>query len=176
MAEFLLRHRVEPLGIDWSISSAGTHAIGGHPMHRHTARLLHDRGITVPDSWRTRPVDRDLLLDSDLILTATRQQRSMLVERAPDSLAKTFTILQFARYAESTRDMGAWDPHRQDGRQLLQSLNRSEVSQRPEDDDLADPVGRWYRPFKVCALLLDRAFDGILGERDNRPVTSPTGR
>ncbi|SDS49993.1 arsenate reductase/protein-tyrosine-phosphatase family protein [Microlunatus soli] len=161
MAEFLLRHRVQQLGLDWTVSSAGTLALPGHQMHPNTARLLRARGMVDPD-WRTRRVDTHSLSGSDLVLTATREHRAAVVDTEPGLRDNVYTILQFADRVNAVRQAGIWDPLRDTSDKLLTALRRSEIPGNGQD--LSDPVGRRYRPFKACARVLDHANDMIFGQ------------
>lgn len=161
MAEFLLRRRAQEAGLNWEISSAGTMAISGRQMHPNTARLLRARGLVDPD-WRTHRVDVHNLGAADLVLTATREHRAVVVDAEPDLLGRVYTILQFATRVDAARQAGIWDPTRDSSAALLTAVARSELPGNGADD-LSDPVGRRYRPFKICARVLDTAGNMIFG-------------
>ena len=66
MAEALLR---KGLGADAEItvSSAGIAALVGFPAAEHAVQLMHESGLDISDH-HARQLDRDLIVDADLIL------------------------------------------------------------------------------------------------------------
>lgn len=72
----------------WAVSSAGLTPATGHPLCPIVARLLDDDG----EGHRPVGVDEDSLAASDLILTASRQERHLLAQRAPTLRERTFTF------------------------------------------------------------------------------------
>jgi protein-tyrosine phosphatase len=161
MAEFLLRQACSDNGLQWEISSAGTHAVSGQSMHKHVRRLLNDRGVPI-DGWQTRRVDSVMVQEADVILTATRQHRALLVNARTELLGKTYPILRFAKLAEYARTTHNWFPRQDSATALLQTADRAELAGGVMDD-LPDPMGKSYREFRRCAGLLDEAIDRILG-------------
>ncbi|QDP95183.1 low molecular weight phosphatase family protein [Microlunatus elymi] len=170
MAEFLLRDVVARRGLDWRVGSAGTHARPGRGMDEKASRLLHSRGIDVGD-WCSRRVERWMLENSQLILTATREHRTMIVGSRPDLMARTFPLLQFAALAEVAHANALVPRPRHltgtsslDGTSLLEAVKsaQGQTQIQPDDVDLADPVGRSYRRFRACAEVIDRAIRQML--------------
>jgi protein-tyrosine phosphatase len=147
-------------------TSAGTRAYAGSPMHRSSADVLAECGVD-PAGFVSRTVDAAALTAADLILTATREQRSACLMLAPGAVRKTFTLRQFARFAGAIlpdhggSGAGAIPPgHGGSGtvpdhmRALLDRINatRHTVPAVPgEQDDLPDPVGQPIEAFRVCA-------------------------
>lgn len=179
MAEFLFRTALADIGIDWDVASAGTDAMVGLPMDSQALRLLNSRQIKVL-GWSTSAVTPAMLRDSDLVLTATRRHRGVLVQAVPDAVTKTFPILQFSRLVSisatgrahwSPRDSASWPGSLRSLSELARSLPSSAA------DDLLDPVGQPYRHFRNCARTVDRAIAAILAsgcEASEKPV--PAGR
>lgn len=163
LAEFLLRNEVEQRGLGWSVSSAGTHARAGQPMHPSVARLLTGRGLDTAD-WTSRAMDLASIEGADLVLTAAEEQRAAIARLAPTAMTRTFTLLQFAhlttfvstRSAVSAPDFGP---------RLLDDVSavRGTVQPMPEDErDVADPMGQSARSFRRCAAVIERAWQQIL--------------
>jgi protein-tyrosine phosphatase len=147
--------------------SAGTHAHVDDPMHRYSARTLAGYGASTRP-FRSRRVDRALLSASDLVLTATRDQRAHCVRLAPAVLRRTFTVREFGRLC------GAIDPADRPGGAsaptLLLGLVESAVAARARfqpvparDDDLGDPVNQPLDAFQACAQELWSVLDVIAG-------------
>jgi protein-tyrosine phosphatase len=84
------------LGPSVSVSSAGTHALVGHPISDPMARLLRESGVQ-DETFAARRLTEKLVKDADLILALTRAQRSLVVELSPPAIRRTFTLREFAR-------------------------------------------------------------------------------
>src|SRR6478752_7578375 len=98
IAEFLLRRRVEALGIPVTVSSAGTHAEPGLPVHSLALRALQQRGIE-PSGWTSRRLESGNIASADLILVADRSQLAHIAEMQPSAVRRGLPILQFASLA-----------------------------------------------------------------------------
>ena len=171
MAERLARRmfadRFGAAAADLHVISAGTHARPGRPMRPDAAKVLGYFGADAT-GFASRPLGPGFIEGADLILTATREQRSLCVTRVPDAIGRAFTIRQFGRMAAA---VGAATPSLHTGplaRRLhvllalaVQMRDRTAVG--PEvSDDLADPVGRPEKAFRQCAMELHRAIDRII--------------
>lgn len=89
MAALLAQHLAE-LGVDATVRSAGTNADGGLATG-DTVRLLGDRGLDVR-GHRGTPLDDDLVLGSDLVVTAEQDHVVAIATRWPGSFRHTFTL------------------------------------------------------------------------------------
>lgn len=107
MAVALLRHRLaERFGERAStirVTSAGTSALVGEPRDPDVAAVLTT--VLGPAARSTgtgepaRQVDAHLVGAADLVLTMTREQRSVVIGLVPPAQRKTFTVLELARIA-----------------------------------------------------------------------------
>lgn len=149
------------------MSSAGTDAYDGVAMHPGSMRVLDELGVP-GDGFASRVLTPRLIADADLVLTATRQQRSVCVTLEPAALRYAFTLRQFSRMAAA---LGPVPPAAReqppDGR--MRALVEQVVAGRsrlqpaaPADDDLADPVGRPAAAFRACAVEIRRTLDAVL--------------
>src|SRR5262245_24097826 len=104
MAERLARQafttRFGPAAAAVSVSSAGVVVYPGDPMSRRSARILREFGAD-DTTFRSRQVDAGMLGAADLVLTATRSQRSFCAQLAPVLVRRMFTLRQFARLADA---------------------------------------------------------------------------
>lgn len=75
----------------FTASSAGIHAVIGHPMHRPAADVLIRLGGD-PTNFVARQLTPRIAADADLVLTMTAVQRDAVLELAPRQLRKTFTL------------------------------------------------------------------------------------
>jgi protein-tyrosine phosphatase len=139
-----------------SVSSAGLGAVAGHPMDPDVAQRLSALGAR-PTSHASRPLGGDLILGSDLILTATRAQASEIVAQHPAVLRRTFSLIGFARLAAAVPSGG------QSGDQWLERMlaNRARAARLREDtDDLVDLVAA---DPPTRAEVLERIRDACVG-------------
>nr|WP_275889420.1 hypothetical protein [Nakamurella flavida] len=165
MGERLLRAAVtRPGGAPaWEITSGGVQGFDALPMHAMAAQTLQERGIDV-DGFASRPLSREMLEESDLVLTATRAHRAAAVQLAPRTIKRTFTLFQFARLAAAVPPMGPMSPERA-GRSLVAEalLARSDVpAATGDEDDLKDPIGLPIEAFRRCADEIATAVAAIV--------------
>ena len=137
------------------VSSAGTHAYAGSPMHGGSAAVLRECGIDARD-FASRTVNSSILLAADLVLTAGREQRAACVTLAPATVRRTFTLRQFTRLAGAAPAAGGPTPASVPTRLrvLVDRVNagRHLVPNVPaEMDDLPDPVDQPIEAFRNCA-------------------------
>ena len=169
MGQQLLQHAVTARFGDgaWQVDSAGTNIPGPWPIHEHAATVLTQRlGQVAPHT--ARPLSDSVIGGADLILTASRRQRGIVVKAVPAAIGRTFTILQFARLCGAVAPLSPEavpdDPTGQ-GRLLVTEakLARSALQPVPGDqEDLPDPMGGPLADFEVCADRLEDAIDRIL--------------
>lgn len=79
---------------DLTISSAGTRASAGMSIDGPTSRIIDELGGD-PSGHCSRQVSRDDVQGSDLVLVATRDQRSAVARLCPEALDRIYTIRQF---------------------------------------------------------------------------------
>ena len=116
-------------------SSAGTHALVGHPIHSNAIPVLEGLGGSA-ENFRARQLTPRIALSADLILTMTRRHRDAVLERAPQRLHQTFTIAEAARIIS---DAGAV---------AVANLSplRSQIA-ASEALDVLDPIGQGTEVF-----------------------------
>jgi low molecular weight protein-tyrosine phosphatase len=116
VAEVLTRHLLrEVLGADvarFSVASAGTAAITGARMDPHSRAALTVRGLDHDAAtFRARRLDRAMVADADLVLTAERLHRRCVVLLEPSALATTFALREVVRLLDgANRDIVLADP------------------------------------------------------------------
>ena len=82
IAERMLEQRSIDLGLDWTVSSAGTLAVNGRDMHPESARALRDLGLD-PGSFASRLLTQTLIADNDLVLCLAREHRAAARQLVP---------------------------------------------------------------------------------------------
>lgn len=135
------------LGSGVAVQSAGTRALVGEPIHPPMERLLRASGLR-GDGFAARLLTESMISWADLILTATREHRSAVVEESPAALRRTFSVREFARLAaqvEPARIEEVAGAEAQAGQRLaalvpLAAEHRSRVS--ADLDDIVDPYRR----------------------------------
>jgi protein-tyrosine-phosphatase len=86
MAERIFTALARKEGLDWTASSAGTHAAPGMPMTRLAAAVAAERGLDT--EHQARPVDAALLEGADRVVVMEAAQRQRLVSRFPKFASK----------------------------------------------------------------------------------------
>jgi low molecular weight protein-tyrosine phosphatase len=136
--ERLLANR---LGPTVSVSSAGTHALVGHPISEPMAALLRRTGVE-PDPFEARRLSEQMLKDADLILPMTRAQRGFIVELWPAAVRRSFTLREFARLLTLV-DPSSLPPgtpaDRLPAALRLAAAERGRSRVSAEEDDVVDP-------------------------------------
>lgn len=162
----------------WRVDSAGTNIPGPWPLNELAVAVLAARLPRV-EPHTSRPLSTEGIWSADLILTASRRQRGIVVKAVPAAIGRTFTIRQFARLCDAVAPLAADE---QDagklGRRLVAEakLARSTLQPVPgEQEDLPDPMGGTPADFEVCADRLQDAIDRILRPLPSAaPTTAPT--
>ena len=129
-----------------TVSSAGTHALVGHGIDRASATALAQLGID-PSRHRARQFETWMARDADLILTAGRQHRDLLITELPPLHRRTFTIKEFGRL------VGNGDGH-PDPREVVEAVaarRGANPPASPNDDDIRDPYKAQVKHAKTIA-------------------------
>ncbi len=143
--EMLARHLAED-GAPIHFSSAGTHGFEGAPMDPEMAEKLLAKRID-PSGFASRPITRELIAGSDLVLTADSTHRTMLLEDNPAAFRKIFTLGQFV---EAARRL----PPEVHGRALVESVGQRRGNADPALD-VTDPYRRGPEAIAAAADHLD---------------------
>jgi protein-tyrosine phosphatase len=146
----------------------------GEAMNPPAARLLRERGVD-HDRFRARKLNGALVDASDLILCATSDQASYVVELRPDAYAKTFVLGEFGRLLPSIPLDGlppADSPEHAYERGLAlvaaASAARAGDPSRP-DDELDDPWGMPDREFARVADQIEATVIPLAAALTGRP-------
>ncbi|TWE12024.1 low molecular weight phosphatase family protein [Rudaeicoccus suwonensis] len=158
--ERLLAHHL--IGVDVEVTSAGTRALVGEPMQPPSEQLLGERGVG-PAGFRATQLTEHLATAADIVLTATREHRSQVVQLAPAALKRTFAIADFADLCAALpappwplRPMERTDdpPLRRLVGQL--AAIRPQVAPRQADDaDIPDPFRQEFAVYEQMAQQVD---------------------
>lgn len=142
------------------MSSAGTQAVIGHPMHPDAARVLGNMGGE-PSGFRARQLTPRIASSVDLVLTMTRAHRDVVLELSPRQLRRTFTLNEAARLVSK---FGA--------RNVIElSALRPQLGHEYEADIL-DPIGQDLDVFTRVGSLIAEALTPVM-ELCRHSVTTP---
>lgn len=169
MIERMLRHRLqERLGDEarrFAVTSAGTWGHDQTQMHQFSERVLTEHGMDAAD-FMPRELAEQMVGAADLVLTAARDHRAAVVTLVPRASRRAFTLLEFARLLRPVdpADIDATDPVDR-ARALVEAAaaNRGLVPlDRPQHDELPDPIGRPLEEFRLTAKAVTEAVSPFL--------------
>lgn len=153
MAEVLLRHRLEALGVDARVSSAGE-LPGGVPAEGGSRRAMATRGLDLSDH-RSREITLELLAEADLVIAMARRHVREAVLVCPGAWPRTFTLKELVRRGEAAtprrRDQpfAGWLALVHGGRRTSDLLGDD------ASDDVEDPIGEPDHVYEATAAELD---------------------
>lgn len=147
LGEGLLRRALPAEG--FVVSSAGVLAMVGSTMAPEAARELESRGGSV-DGFRARQLTEAMVQESDLVLTATREIRSRVLEESPSALRRTFTVREFAGL------LGVIDAATP-GEMVSQAARKRSHAPASSEQDIADPYLRGDQAHAVAAEQMNDA-------------------
>lgn len=159
MAEAMLSHRVRELGIDASVSSAGTVGDGRAPT-REAVEALADHDLTMDDHV-SRPLTPALLDASDLVICMARDHVREVALLAPDVYGRTFTLKELVRRGREVgrrgeAPLGAWLALARHGRTPSAHVGASAI------DDVDDPIGQRPAVYERVADELAELVDELV--------------
>ncbi len=161
MAQLMLARALGP-DAPVQVYSAGTRTSDGHPVTDLTAEQLLARGLD-PSGFASSAITEALIERADLVLTATREHRSVVLEQLPLALRRTFTLLEFAHVAPQVVAAAA-DGSGPAVADLLDLVRRSAAvrgtAEVPEYD-IADPVGGPAEGYPYAAGVIEAATERI---------------
>jgi protein-tyrosine phosphatase len=154
----------------FDISSAGTWAMVGSPMEPAAVDTLEAVGGDAA-GFVGRDLEPGLIEAADLILTATREHRGIVVTQVPRAASRTLTVREFARLlgpvtpADIDQRADSADPvERMRAIAAAAFGNRGLVAiEDADDDDVADPYGRPRSVYERAASDIDAALAVPLG-------------
>lgn len=146
------------------VRSAGTNAAVGAPIHGLAEEVLAKRGIS-GRKHAARQVDDSMVRSSGLVLCATREQRTWMVEQFPFAIRRIFTLRHFAMLTSLGR-MEAPEIRTTTTEDLLELASAGRVRLQPlsdDDDSVKDPVLGKLADFEQCARTIWSALNAIFG-------------
>jgi protein-tyrosine phosphatase len=159
--ERLLRNK---LGPTVTVSSAGTHALVGHPVSDPMAALLLDSGFE-SDSFEARRLSESMIKEADLLLSMTRAQRGLVVELWPAAVRRAFTLREFARllnWVDPATLPGGPPAERLRAAVPLATAARGRERVSPGEDDVVDPFRLSSGVYAESFAQITSAVDAIV--------------
>lgn len=150
-------------GHDIASASAGTNGLTGRGVDEPTAYALREIGIDSSQHVAQR-LTPGLIGAADLILTATTEHRSIVVQQTPLAFRRTFTLNEFARLGAGLGPI--------DGELTPDTLRRrvAEVAEQrgwidpapPGADDIGDPFGESLDVARACVAAIAETIPGVI--------------
>jgi low molecular weight protein-tyrosine phosphatase len=140
------------------IASAGTRAPVGAAIHPATRAELAGWGVTGPavDGHYACQVDAALLSVADLVLTAERHHRALVVQAHPEALRTTFCLREFHRLLSTVDHLAPADPVARLHAAVAEvTARRGTIPPVPPDQDaVPDPYGGPAAAHRHSATML----------------------
>ena len=95
IAQRMLEDLALQRGLAISVSSAGTRALNGMPMHPESQRVLRENGI-VPGEFWSRMLTPAIVADSDFILGMSREHRAFSRQLVPARWKRMYALREIA--------------------------------------------------------------------------------
>lgn len=171
VAEYLLRAQfIDRIAdnIVVEISSAGTQAQPGQPIDELAGHELRRLGCDA-SGFRSRVFDDRMATEADLVLTATREQRSLILEREPRAMQRTFTMLEFAQLVGLLRQ---GDSTTSEPGELVRKAGVNRWRVTLDDYDIADPRGQSSDVHRATAENIRTAMVAIAAGLNESSETS----
>lgn len=137
MAEGIFKALLKDNNIDnINVSSAGISTFEGDSANEKAIYTLRNKGIDIK-SHKSRQITKEIIENSDLILTMTKSHKGMILNALPEYLNKIFTIKEYV-YINNNEELT--------GKNL----------------DIADPYGLDYNIYEKCAAEIEENLKEII--------------
>jgi low molecular weight protein-tyrosine phosphatase len=183
-AEILARHLLrERLGVvnasRFIVASAGADAVPGATMHPFSRAELARWGLAgVAGGFGARILDAATVAGADLVLTAERQHRKLVVEMQPSALRTTFCLRELSRLVKGVGPRTLPDDPVERARAAVAAARRLRGTTHyvpPEEDAIPDPITLGPTAHHDAAKMIAeslRRFVTLLGAGNIRKTLS----
>lgn len=149
-----------------SVSSAGTGAVVGAPIHPPMAALLEEAGLSV-DGFAARQINEGLITRSDLVLTLTNDHRAEVLRTSPLALRRAFPLLELAAIVTSPGFPTLTGETRAARlRELVKAASTYRSLAATAERDIPDPYRRGDQAYRHAWTLIQRATDQVIAVLD----------
>ena len=164
-------------GTGVEVSSAGTRALVGAPIEPGSVDALGAVDAYAA-GFAARQITTALLLDADLVVTATQRHRHEVVSLLPRALRRTFSLGELAdllRGADVEVEMAALEAHPPAGpgssdaswagrlAALAWSRRGRSTIRQPDESDIPDPYGRGSAAYALMSHEIEAQL-GVVAE------------
>ncbi|MCI9977888.1 low molecular weight protein arginine phosphatase [Clostridioides difficile] len=128
MAEAILKKAIEEYGRnieEYCISSAGISTVDGMNASKHSIEAVKELGIDL-SNHRSKVITKELIDNSDIILTMTKSHKEILVQAVPKCKEKVYTFKGFVNKSEldiSDPFGGNLDTYKDTMKEIIYSVN-----------------------------------------------------
>ncbi|KPI47249.1 protein tyrosine phosphatase [Clostridioides difficile] len=128
MAEAILKKAIEESGRnieEYCISSAGISTVDGMNASKHSIEAVKELGIDL-SNHRSKVITKELIDNSDIILTMTKSHKEILVQAVPKCKEKVYTFKGFVNKSEldiSDPFGGNLDTYKDTMKEIIYSVN-----------------------------------------------------
>jgi len=170
MAEVLLRARLDALGVDAAVASAGE-LPGDVAASPGSVKAMAARGLDL-DAHRSRCVTPDAIRDADLVLAMGRRHLRHAVSLVPEAFPRTFTVKELARRGAAIGPRRLDEPFEDWVAAVHDGRVASSLLGDDPRDDVADPIGGPQRLYDATAEeisdLVDQLVDLAFADAERR--------
>lgn len=137
MAEGIFKFMLQKKNIEnINVSSAGISAFEGEAANEKAIYTLNKKGIDIKN-YRARQLTREIINESDLILTMTSSHKIMILNTVPEHSGKVYTLKEYACIVDD-----------------------EEISSK--NLDIADPFGAGYNVYEISAEEIEEQLKKII--------------
>ncbi|MEP7020703.1 MAG: hypothetical protein ABI808_08630 [Pseudonocardiales bacterium] len=175
MAERLFEARTDP-SLPLRTSSAGTGGLTGWGMDGPSALVLRELGGD-PDGHSAQRLDRRLIAEADLILTAEVGHREAVTRAERRAHGRAFTLREFGRLGRGLGPLPQ-PPSVDDLRSRVAQVANLRAGLEPAGrgvDDIADPYGAPLDFVRDCGVQSAAAVDAAIDALGLRALQSGRG-
>lgn len=149
----------------FAVSSAGVQAVTGSAMHPLSRDQLAPWGLEGAHSGRfvARQLRCGIVENVDLVLGASPNHRSSVLEEFPELLDRTFSLREFARLAAAVPPETLPPDLVKRARAVVGEARglRGQI-QAPDDDRIPDPMGGPKSSHQLSTVLIFEALRAVL--------------
>lgn len=160
MAEAFLRRRLEDIGVEARVHSAGLLESG----RRATAEgvgVLGDMGLDTSEH-RSRRITAQMVEEADLVLCMAREHLREAALLSPDAWSRSFTLKELVRRAEQAGPRAGDQPFEEWLAKLHAGRSRADLLGASPNDDVADPIGGNRDVYRNTATEIRELVDRLV--------------
>jgi protein-tyrosine-phosphatase len=151
MAEALLRHHLDLVGMPAVVASAGTLGWNSSGPTDHTLTALSERGIEL-EGHISRRMNAGILAPAVLVIAMTNDHMDAVRNHHDPAASRTFVLGQLVRLGEKVGPRGSESID-----EWLASVDQLRATRRRAlpSDEIRDPLGEPLDAYQVLAAQLD---------------------